>query len=152
MKQATLCFIIENENLLLGMKKRGFGARKWNGFGGKINPNEKAEEAAIRELYEETGVIANKLEKVGELKFIFPYKEEWNQIVHVFLVKEWAGSPKESEEMLPKWFKINNLPFEKMWQDDRHWLPLVLNGKKVNATFIFDKDNETIAEMKLNET
>lgn len=151
MKQATLCFIIENGKILLGMKKRGFGAGKWNGFGGKIENGEAIEEAAVRELHEEVRVLANKLEKVGELKFIFPYKKEWNQIVHVFLVKEWEGHPKESEEMLPKWFQINEIPFDKMWQDDRHWLPILLNGRKVNATFIFKEDNETIAEMKLNE-
>ncbi len=154
MKIATLCFLIKNcsNEILLGMKKRGFGAGKWNGFGGKVGSDESIEEAAIRELYEETNILANKLQKVGELKFIFPYKKEWNQIVHVFLAKEWKGHPKESEEMLPQWFNINNLPFEKMWQDDEHWLPLVLNGKKITATFIFNKDNETIAEMKLNET
>lgn len=133
------------------MKKRGFGAGKWNGFGGKINSNETTEEAAIRELYEEAKIYANKLEKVGKLEFVFPFKEEWNQIVHLFIVKEWKGTPKESEEMLPKWFKINEIPFEKMWQDDKHWLPKILNGRKINAKFVFDKDNESIMEMRINE-
>jgi len=151
MKDATLCLVTKNNKILLGMKKRGFGAGKWNGFGGKINSNETTEEAAIRELYEEAKIYANKLEKVGKLEFVFPFKEEWNQIVHLFIVKEWKGTPKESEEMLPKWFKINEIPFEKMWQDDKHWLPKILNGRKINAKFVFDKDNESIMEMRINE-
>ena len=61
------------------MKKRGFGKDKYNGFGGKINDDEDVEDAAIRELYEESGVKATKkyLEKVGELTFIFPYKKDF---------------------------------------------------------------------------
>ena len=134
------------------MKKRGFGAGKWNGFGGKVNQNESIEAAAIRELYEEAGITPNKFEKIGELTFLFPYKKEWNQIVHLFLIKDWNGEPKETEEMKPQWFEIGSIPFNKMWQDDAHWLPKVIGGKKVNATFTFGEDNETIVEMKINES
>ena len=47
--------------LLLGRKKRGFGEGKWNGFGGKLEPGETVEEAAVRELQEESGVTATQL-------------------------------------------------------------------------------------------
>jgi len=153
MKDATLCFLVTEGKILLGMKKRGFGKDKYNGFGGKINDDEDVEDAAIRELYEESGVKATKkyLEKVGELTFIFPYKKDWNQLVHVFVIKKWEGNPIESDEMAPAWFEHESIPFEKMWQDDKHWLPLALHGKKFEATFTFEEDNESIAGFNINK-
>ncbi len=147
MKDATLCLFVKNDEILLAMKKRGFGIGKWNGVGGKID-KEKGDnsiiEAAIRETKEEIGINANNLEKVALLHFRFPYKEDWNQDVHVFLVKNWQGQPQESEEMFPKWFKINEIPYNKMWDDDRVWLPHILEGKKLEAEFLF-REGEIIA-------
>tara|TARA_Y100000310_G_scaffold261579_1_gene270984 strand:- start:221 stop:694 length:474 start_codon:yes stop_codon:yes gene_type:complete len=156
MKQATLCVLMDKESnkLLLGMKKRGFGQGKYNGFGGKIETNETIKEAAVRELYEEAKVRASPgdIEKVGKLNFVFSNKQEWNQIVHVFIVRSWEGSPGESEEMKPEWFDIKDIPFHKMWADDKHWLPLIIQGKKLEADFVFDKDNETIKKLNIRET
>ena len=150
-KHATLCVIKDSEKVLLGMKKQGFGEGKYNGFGGKVEEGETVEAAAIRELYEESSIKATNVEKVAELDFKFPYKKEFDQIVHVYLVKEWEGEPNESKEMKPEWFKINKIPFNKMWADDKHWLPLVLEGKKLNARFSFKEDNETIHEKEIKE-
>lgn len=137
------------------MKKRGFGKDKFNGFGGKVNPNETIEEAVLRELYEEINVKAEleDIEKVGEITFIFPYvtQSKWNQIVHVFLIKNWDGEPIESEEMKPEWFNVEGIPFERMWQDDKHWLPLVLQNKLIKAKFVFNEDNESVKEMNIDE-
>jgi mutator protein MutT len=156
MKQATLCILTNKESskLLLGMKKRGFGQGKYNGFGGKIEPNETIEEAAVRELHEETNIKASpeNIEKVGKLNFVYSNKQEWNQIVHVFIVRNWEGSPKESEEMKPEWFNVKDIPFHKMWADDKHWLPLILQGKKLEADIVFDKDNESIKDLNIKET
>lgn len=47
-KLYTLTFVVDAGKILLGMKKRGFGAGRWNGFGGKVDPGESIEEAAKR--------------------------------------------------------------------------------------------------------
>jgi len=152
MRQATLCLFLKNNRILLAMKKRGFGQGKWNGVGGKID-EEKGDRdilaATIRETKEEIGVLVNDLEKVALLRFRFPYQIDWNQDVHVFLAKKWQGQPKESEEMLPKWFKTNTIPYEAMWDDDKIWLPHILEGKKLEAGFLFRK-GEVIDKYHLN--
>jgi 8-oxo-dGTP pyrophosphatase MutT (NUDIX family) len=155
MRQATLCFLIkENQSdreLLLAMKKRGFGVGKWNGVGGKLEPEKGDKDvvtAVIRETKEEIGVQIKELEKAAVLNFYFPYNQAWNQEVHVFLAKNWIGEPKESEEMLPKWFKDKEIPFEEMWDDDKFWLPHILKGKKLKADFVF-KEGEKIAEQNI---
>ena len=157
MKTATLCIPVaeKNSKILLGMKKRGFGKDKFNGFGGKLNPGESVAEAAVRELREEAGlrVDVGDLKKVAELTFTFPGAPDnsWDQVVHVFLVEKWAGEPSESEEMKPCWFSAKELPFDRMWSDDPYWVPIVLSGQTLAASFVFSADQKTIIEKKIEE-
>ena len=148
MTQATLCLLIKEDKILLAMKKRGFGMGKWNGVGGKLDLLKGDKDilaTAVRETKEEIGIIPKELDKVAVLSFYFPYKKAWDQDVHVYLIKDWDGEPTETEEMRPKWFKINELPFDQMWDDDKFWLPKILQGKKLKAKFIF-KPGEKIAK------
>jgi 8-oxo-dGTP diphosphatase len=154
MLEATLCFLIEGdppERILLGHKKVGFGKGKYGGVGGKIVDGETAVGAAVRELEEETGVRAREadLVRVAHLTFLFPYRPEWSQVVHVFVARKWAGEAVESREIRPFWFWVRDIPFGKMWADCRHWLPPVLAGQPTRARFTFRADNETIEEMKV---
>ncbi|HUY69563.1 MAG TPA: NUDIX domain-containing protein [Candidatus Tyrphobacter sp.] len=151
MKVSTLCFAIKDNEILLGMKKRGFGAGKWNGFGGKVSEGEGIGAAAARELAEESSLAVEEknLEPVALLNFFF--EKEWVFQCHVFLVRNWMGSPLESEEMKPQWFQIKNLPFDEMWIDDREWLPLVLSGKTLEADFYFNSDGSAINDFNWKE-
>lgn len=149
----TLCTILKDGKLLLGMKKRGFGAGKWNGFGGKVKDGESIEESVRRETKEEAGITIKKLEKIGVLNFLFSETGEEIE-VHMFCCKEFSGEPVETEEMKPEWFSIDKLPYDSMWPDDRIWMPLLLEGKKFKGKFVFDKNTniinyniEEIAEM-----
>ena len=145
LRQATLCFLIKEDQILLAMKKRGFAEGKWNGSGGKPKPEDKSIEAtAKREMWEETTVSPKKLKKVAILNFYFSEKIDWNQQVIVFITNEWDGIPTETEEMAPKWFKINKIPYEKMWDDDILWLPKVLDGKIVEGNFLFDENQKML--------
>lgn len=149
-KKATLVFLIKNDEVLLAMKKRGFGEGRWNGSGGKVHDGETIEEAAKREVKEEIGVSINNLNKVATLNFYFSEEPEWDQQVIVYLAKDWKGEPVESEEMKPKWFKIDKIPYDQMWSDDSYWIPQVLSGKKVKADFLFDNNQQMIDKVVRN--
>lgn len=145
LRQATLVFLIKNNQILLAMKKRGFAAGKWNGAGGKPTPEDKNIEAtAKREMYEETKVKPKKLKKVAVLNFYFPDRSDWSQQVIVFLTSNWIGTPTETEEMAPKWFNMNEIPFSQMWDDDILWLPLVLKGKIIEADFLIGENQKML--------
>lgn len=154
MRQATLCFPLPghpSNRVLLGYKKAGFGAGRYNGFGGKVQAGETVAAAAARELTEEAGirVLDRCLRQVAHLTFQFPAMPAWNQVVHVFVATEWEGQPVESREMVPHWFAVSDIPFERMWADDRHWLPRILAGERIRARFVFREDNESIAESEI---
>lgn len=133
---ATLGFILEGENILLGMKKRGFGEGKWNGFGGKVEVGETFHEAMIREFKEECGVVVTACEKRGEVYFELDH-EDFNLVGHVFVVTEYEGNPCETEEMRPEWYAQGDIPYNMMWEDDRYWLPILLKGDTFKAFFKF---------------
>ena len=135
----TLLFLVNDTEILLAMKKRGFGAGLWNGVGGKLEPGESLEEALVRECQEEICITPTVYHKVAELDFYGGSAEEgWHMFVHAYVCTDWQGTPQETEEMAPQWFKKEAIPYEHMWQDDQHWLPVVLAGKTVTGTFTFD--------------
>ena len=148
-KILTLGFIYQSPKILLGMKKRGFGAGRWNGFGGKLKEGETIEEALKRETKEEAGGEINNFDKVGIIEFEFKGDPDILE-VHIFRVSDFGGEPAESEEMRPQWFNQDKLPFDSMWPDDRHWFPLLLSGKKFRGRFLFGK-NDVILGKKLFE-
>lgn len=150
--KASLCFLInENNQVLLAKKKRGFAKGKWNGVGGKTESKDKnIEETAIRETYEEISVTPKSLQQIATINFYFLNKQDWGQKVFVFIVKDWKGKPEESEEMSPKWFDIKQIPYDKMWEDEKHWLPIILKGIKINADFLYD-ENQKLLEHKITE-
>ena len=145
-KSFTLCFLHDDEQVLLGMKKQGFGEGKWNGFGGKVEPGETIEAAAIRELEEEAGLRAHAVEKRAE----FDFRSAANSLVlqvHVYAVLEHSGEPQETGEMRPQWFRHKDIPFDAMWKDDIHWLPRFLAGEQLRGSFLFDDLDDPDAEL-----
>lgn len=151
-KMETTLLLLRKENeILLAMKKRGFGVGKYNGVGGKLEPNESPEEAMLRESQEEINIIPTEYEKMGVIEFIEYIKEEKTNLkFHLYIATKWEGIPSESEEMKPVWFSIENIPYENMFADDKYWLPLILENKKVKAFFEFD-EKWNLIKKEINE-
>lgn len=151
MKNLTLSFLFKDGEILLAMKKRGFGEGKWNGYGGKVEEGETVEEAAVREIGEEGNVIVKTedLESIGIIDFHFSDKPEWNQKVHIFKVLKWEGEPEETEEMKPQWFSFADIPYDKMWAGDDIWLKKVIKGEKVFGEIHFEEEGKKLGLVDL---
>ncbi|KPJ18318.1 7,8-dihydro-8-oxoguanine triphosphatase [Papilio machaon] len=135
-KVFTLIFIRKDDEILLGLKKRGFGKDKWNGFGGKLEHNETIKEAAVRELKEECCLCVKitDLKSIGHLEFTFE-GDSTMMDVNVFATNIFEGTPAETEEMIPKWYNCKAIPFDDMWPDDRFWFPYMLRDKLFYGKF-----------------
>ncbi|MDA0788560.1 MAG: 8-oxo-dGTP diphosphatase [Proteobacteria bacterium] len=142
---ATLLFVVDSGRVLLIRKKRGLGAGKINGPGGKLEPDETPLACAIRETREELLIEALQVRPAGELFF---HAEDMPRIhAHVFVATDYRGIPSETAEATPIWFSFDQIPYDEMWQDDRLWLPQVLCGQRITGWFSFIE--ETLIDHKV---
>lgn len=148
MKPFTLAFIFNDKNqVLLCAKKKtnsGFIASlgKWNGPGGAVEAGETIKQGMIREIWEETKIEISEalLESAWYLQFRFVNKSDWDKDVHIFVVKDYVGWFEETEEMKPERFNISDIPYERMRDSDKNWLPELLSGKYVSYRMDCDDD------------
>jgi 8-oxo-dGTP diphosphatase len=145
---ATLLFVIRNENILLIRKKRGFGAGKINGPGGRIEPGESALQAAVREVREELGIEPLSPELRGELRFQFVHG--YSLHCSVFISADFLGEPIETPEAIPLWTPLSAIPYEEMWADDVWWLPKIVAGARVRGFFHFENDKLLSFRVRVN--
>ena len=144
----------EGPELLLGLKRRGFGTGKMNGYGGKKEHNETIRECAKRELFEESGLVVaiDDLEHVASLEFNM---DSLLMLVEVFFTSRFEGEAITSDEMIPSWTLEKELPVlfkeGKTWADDELWLPQVLSGLggRICGRFTYNPDNSTISSYSI---
>jgi ADP-ribose pyrophosphatase YjhB (NUDIX family) len=162
---AVVGYLRGGDKVLLGERKKvssGLGQNLIAGIGGKVGDSpeiqdETPDQAMDREANEEIGgenglKVIEKTNK-GRVRFIFAHKapdSKWNQDVLIYEITKWEGEPTETESTKPMWFDKNEIPWEKMWEDNEKWLPLVLSGEQVDAIFLFSGDNK-IAEFRFNK-
>uniref|UniRef100_A0A2H8TVJ5 Oxidized purine nucleoside triphosphate hydrolase n=1 Tax=Melanaphis sacchari TaxID=742174 RepID=A0A2H8TVJ5_9HEMI len=140
-KLMTLTLIFKNDEILLGMKNRGMGKGKWNGFGGKVEPNETIDDAAKREVKEECGLDVISMKKIGIIDFEYVGSKEILE-GHIYFCDLFEGDIVESDEMAPiKWFKIKDSPCDNMWIDHKFWFPMILKQISFKAHFKYLNDD-----------
>lgn len=151
--EGTVCWILKDRKALLQLKTRGISEGKWNAVGGHIESGETPLECVKREVLEETSLKIGEPTYHGKLTFFFGKGDEksltkpW--IVHVFSINEFTGKLKESDEGELKWFNMGKVPFDKMWQDDALWVPLMLEGKRFEGEFFFSEDGTRMLRHEL---
>ncbi len=149
--EAVLCFCLRrtadgSEEVLLIEKQRGLGGGKVNGPGGKLEDGESHREAARRETWEEVGVQPGELCDAGVLSFSFA--DGYGIRARIFLCRDFRGTPVNTPEAIPFWCPVSEIPYERMWADDREWLPEVLAGKRAIGRFLFFGDSMLAHELE----
>jgi len=141
-----LCHIRRKNKVLLQFKSKGlWGEGRWNGPGGKIKKDEDPKKAAVREVFEETGLKIKNLKSHGEITYIYGKRNPTIWIVSLFSTSSFSGKPhKNHREGELRWFPQDKIPYEKMWGDDIYWWPLMLEGKKFQGKFWFNKKGDKL--------
>jgi 8-oxo-dGTP diphosphatase len=135
---ATLVFVFEGDEILLINKKTGLGKGKVNAPGGKVDPGESPEECAVRECREELGITVSNLEYCGQHRFQFV--DGYSIHVWVYRTQIYQGEPVETREARPLWVRQDRIPYDRMWEDDYLWLPMLIRGERFQTRWIFDGD------------
>ena len=155
--EVCVCYILSETpeagyRVLLGEKKKGLGLGKVVGPGGKLEVGETPEQAAVREVREESGLRIREEDLIllGRIRYEFPHRESWSQISWVFATRTWHGDIVESDELLLDWIPVDAIPFDRMWDDARFWLPGVLGAPDIESyierRFVFGPDLATVVE------
>lgn len=148
-ERCVLTYVMDSEKALLILKKRGMGEGYFNAPGGHIELEETSVEAAVRETKEETGLTVSGLKEMGVLRFQF--KNGIRMIGYVFTTEQWEGELiDECDETKPFWVKKSDIDYSRMWEDDKLWLPMLMEGKKFEGWFIFD--DRKMVDAKVEET
>lgn len=161
--QRTLALILRGNRLLLGEKvsensKVTVGHGLLNGPGGKLTRADVGETAVwhgkyaetpetcvCRETLDECGLVLSpeSLQKQAVISFYWPApKESWNQLVHVYMCSTFSGEPHDTDEMVGwGWHDVERLPWERMFQADKHWLPhILIDHRTIDAFFHYAPD------------
>lgn len=146
--RATILFVVRGGEVLLIRKKRGLGAGKINGPGGRIDGAETPLEAAVREVQEELCVTPRGVTFHGLLRFQFV--DGYSLLVHVFRAADCDDVARETDEAIPLWCPIDAVPYDAMWQDDHYWLPHLLAGRTFEGAFVFDGDRMLRGELSVD--
>lgn len=143
-RPAIVSYAVLNDKVLLGVRKKSstdLGVNIVAGIGGKLEPDETHEQALIREVNEEIGITPITYKRMGKVVFLYPHKPKWNLDVEIYVIEKWDGDPVESDEIKPDWFEIKKLPIDRMFLDNKYWLPHVLAGKTIEAIFLYSEEH-----------
>jgi len=146
MKLATICFCLRDNEVLLAPKKTDFGIGKLDGYGGGVKNDETPALAAIRELREESSLVAfpNDLDNVAIIEFLYDGVPKFK--CHIYTVRIWQGEPVETEEMgPPEWHSLPRLPYDRMLPADGYWVPVVLVSRlRINGHVFYNAEGTAV--------
>jgi 8-oxo-dGTP diphosphatase len=139
MKLATLCYVKRDSRTLMihRIKKANDMHRgKWNGLGGKLEAGETPETCAIREIREESGLLAAAPLLKGILTFPkFANDEDW--YAFVFVVTQFSGQLSDSPEGVLRWIDDERLLDLELWEGERIFLPWLARPGFFSGKFVY---------------
>lgn len=149
----VVAYLVRGDEVLLGVRKRvsdGLGELIVAGIGGRLESGENEDQALVRELQEEIEVTITSWRRVGQSVCLSPHSPKWNLLIGIYIVDAWQGEPQETDDIKPLWFPKTELPTDRMWADNLITAPLVLDGKRIQAEFLYEPGG-TVAEYRLEE-
>ncbi len=88
----------------------------------------------------------------GLLNFYLGGDKKLDQTVFVFSSKKSLGRIRSGREGELQWFRMNQIPYSDMWEDDKLWLPLVLESRNFIGDFYFTQDYKELVSFEMHET
>jgi 8-oxo-dGTP diphosphatase len=106
---------------------------RYNGLGGKLEPDEDICAGMRREIDEEAGITCERLELAGTVSWPGFGRDGENWFAFVFRIPVWSGTPHTSNhEGTLVWVDVADVLAGKLpqWEGDRYFLPLVFGATR----------------------
>lgn len=139
----TMCYLQkDNQTLLLHRikEKNDINSGKWIGVGGKFETGECPEECMKREIYEETGLVANKIQLRGIVTFPGIYHGQ-DEMMFCYTCDDFSGEMHECDEGVLKWIYNDIIPTLPMWEGDYHFFEWLKDDRIHNAKIVYENDH-----------
>ncbi|MEY8462336.1 8-oxo-dGTP diphosphatase [Streptococcus merionis] len=137
--------VVKNDDKILLINRQHDAFSGWIQSGGKVEFPESFREAAVRELKEETGLTARKLQLKGISGYTNPDKRE-RHVYYDFLCTDFEGQLLvDAPEGEPRWFQISELDHLDMQADIRERLPLYWEEGSFERIHYWDEEGQVIA-------
>ena len=149
--ETVLCYLKREDCYLLlfrNKKKNDVNEGKWLGVGGHIEKGESKDQAAIREIKEETGLDVHSLSCSGEVLFV---NDDYEEMMYVYEIEDFSGKLIECNEGELKWIPIKDIYEYPMWEGDKAFLPLLINKGPYFKMEVRYKGKELIAVKKIKQ-
>ncbi len=150
-KELALCHVIKNGSILLIKGDSGLNDGKWNAPSTEIESGERHDKAAIRAVFQQSGIFANKVINHGTIRIFLNGKVEYDYKIQLYSTKVFSGDLRPNIQGEARWFNTSEIPFYEMWPDNKYWMTLLLEGKKFDADFFLDENNETVVKYQIRE-
>ena len=101
---------------------------KYNGLGGKLEPDEDVIAGMRREIREEAGIECDEIHLRGTISWpgFGKHGEDW--FGFVFVVTRFSGmSLQDNAEGTLEWVEVEKILDLPLWEGDKHFLPLVFD-------------------------
>ena len=149
-EETALCYLEKDGSfLMLHRNKRDVDINKdkWIGVGGHLEDGETKEQALIREIKEETGLLIKGFDNLGDLIFI---NNDYDEIMYLYTSRDFEGDLIECNEGELCWVKKEDILNLNLWEGDRYFLPKLINTKEFIKMTVIYKDDQLVKVVEGN--
>jgi 8-oxo-dGTP diphosphatase len=134
---------IVNNRIYLGVKRYGSHQGRLTLYGGKVEAGESPDQAVVREMYEESGILLDEVPRfAGHITYTMPDGTIFDAFMYT--TDQLPAEPAMSDEMAPESVPMSAIPYSRMWDDNQFWFPCLLTGRPFEASFVFDEQDRVV--------
>ncbi|MDD6259385.1 MAG: 8-oxo-dGTP diphosphatase [Erysipelotrichaceae bacterium] len=148
MKDSTCIYLIQNHQVLMlyrNKKQNDVNVGKYIGIGGKRKNGESMLECAKREMYEETGLTADKLDYRGVVYFRYPHLEE--ERIYIYTSSLYHGEMHDCDEGTLRWVNESDVLSLPLWEGDKVFLKKMMKKETepFHITLTYDAQDRLVS-------